>query len=383
MMNKVVFVIGLLLSCLAQAEIKPETIGKINTLPVPYPSDWIIAHDAAFFHMLEGKMVVLDTSAETLGAQYKGMFNNSFIGQFIQSSKRPEMYVGESFHARGNRGERTDVLTIYDKATLAPIDEILLPGGKLIKSMPEKQSIALIDDERLLLISNFTPASSVTVVDLVERKILSEVQTPGCALIYPTGERGFSSLCSNGAMLSVQLDQNGQVAEENRTEVFFDTNKSTLFEKSAIINGIAYFPGLAGQVQPIDLRKNKPKVLKQWSLTSDEERAQGWRPGGWQLLGADDSGRMYILMNPKGFNGSHKDGGPEVWVFNVNKGKRIQRIKLNSWGISLALTSGKNPRLVITTPEMNLEVYEAKTGQFIRTLSDFGQETPFVVYPAK
>lgn len=383
MMKKVVLLVGLLFSCFVLAEIKPEPIGKINTLPVPYPSHWVIAHDASFFHMQEGKMIVLDTDGEHLGEQYKGMFNNSFLGKFIQSSKRPEMYVGETFHSRGSRGERTDVLTIYDKATLAPIDEIVLPGGKMMGSMPEKQSVALLDDDRMLLISNFTPASSVTVVDVVERKIIGEVQTPGCALIYPTGKRGFSTLCSNGSMFSVQLDKNGQVIQEERTEAFFDTDTEILYEKSAIIDGIAYFPGFAGQVQPIDLRKSKPKVLKQWWLTSEEERAQGWRPGGWQLLDQDDKGRLYILMNPKGFNGSHKDGGPEVWVFNPKKGKRVQRIKLNSWGISLALTSGKDPRLVVTTPEMQLEVYQAKTGEFIRGISDFGQETPFVVYAAE
>ena len=383
MKNKVVLLLGLMLSSWVQAEIKPEPIGKVNTLPVPYPAEWVIAHDAAFFHMSEGKMIVLDTEAQTLGQQYKGMFNNSFIGQFIQASKRPEMYVVETFHARGNRGERTDVVTVYDKSTLAPIAEVVLPGGKVIKSMPEKQAVALLDDERLLLVSNFTPASSVTVVDIEQRKILSEVQIPGCALIYPTGKLGFSTLCSNGAMLSIQLDKEGQVVKEERTDSFFDTNTETLFEKSAIIDGIAYFPGLAGQVQPIDLRGDKAKVLKKWWLTTEEERAQGWRPGGWQLLDRDDSGRFYILMNPESFNGSHKDGGPEIWVYNPKKGKRVQRIKLNSWGISLALTRGDNPRVVVTNPEMNLEVYQAKTGEFIRTISGFGQETPFVVYSAK
>lgn len=380
MKQKLVLFAGLLLSSLLHAEIKPEEIGRINSLPVPYPEDWIIAHDASFFHMLEGKMIVLDTGADNIGTQYKGMFNNSFIGQFVSGHKRPEMYVGETFYSRGNRGVRTDVLTIYDKATLTPIHEIVLPDGKLMKSMPEKQSIALLDDERFLVISNFTPGSSVSVIDLEQRTLVGEVQTPGCALIYPTGKRGFSSLCSNGAMSSVQLDAKGQVAEQFRTEVFFDTDQQTLFEKSAIINGIAYFPGLAGQMQPIDLRKDKPKVLKKWSLISDEEREQGWRPGGWQLLDNDDQGRLYILMNPESYNGSHKDGGPEVWVFDVKKEKRIDRIKLNSWGISVALTSGKNPRLIVTNPEMNLEVYEAKSGKYLRTLSGFGQETPFVVY---
>jgi hypothetical protein len=34
-------------------------------------------------------------------------------------------------------------------------------------------------------------------------------QVPGCPLAYPTGTRGFSSLCSSGTLLSMQLDAKG------------------------------------------------------------------------------------------------------------------------------------------------------------------------------
>ena len=64
----------------------------------------------------------------------------------------------------------------------------------------------LTDDERFLLIYNFTPAQSVSVVDIGERKFVGEVETAGCALVYPTGRRSFFSICSDGALLVMTLD---------------------------------------------------------------------------------------------------------------------------------------------------------------------------------
>ena len=54
--------IGFLLfgAALAHAELPAEKTGIIRTLPVPYPPHWILAHDGAFFHMSDGKVVVLD-----------------------------------------------------------------------------------------------------------------------------------------------------------------------------------------------------------------------------------------------------------------------------------------------------------------------------------
>ncbi len=357
----------------------PEKTGRVEQLPASYPDHWVIAHDVAFFHMLEGKMMVLDAAAETAHQQFKGMVGSSFIGQFAQSTLRSEMYIAETFYSRGVRGTRTDVVTIYDKATLAPVDEIILPGGKRSSTMPEKQALQLIDGDRMLLVFNLFPATSVTVVDIVARKVLNEVPTPGCALIYPTGKRGFSSLCSNNRFFSVSLDESGKVIERYRGEPFFDSNEDPLFEKPVFFDGVAHFPSFAGLVYPVDLRKEQPAVGEPWSLLGEGD--QGWRPGGWQLNAANGSS-LYILMHPDGRNGSHKDGGPEVWVFDLKSHARKARIELKNWGVSLMVTPDKEPLMVVTNAEMALDVYSAESGEFLRTLGPHAQETPFVVYQA-
>ncbi len=373
----------LVMACLfwttVTAAFTAETLGRVEQLPSSYPDHWVIAHDAAFFHMLEGRMVVLDADAETAAQQFKGMVNSSFIGQFAQSVSRSEMYVAETFYSRGVRGERTDVVTIYDKATLAPVAEVILPGGKRSSSMPEKYALQLIDNERMLLVFNLTPATSVTVVDVAARKVLNEIPTPGCVLIYPTGKRGFSSLCSNGRFFGVVLDEDGEVVEKYRSEPFFDSNVDPLFEKPVIVDGVGYFQTFTGVVYPVDLSSTRPVVGDAWSLVGEAD--EGWRPGGWQLNAVNGS-NLYILMHPEGYNGSHKDGGPEVWVFDLHSRQRRARIKLKTWGVSVMVTPDQKPLMVVTNAEMALDAYSATTGEYLRTLGPHAQETPFVVYQA-
>ena len=108
----------------AQAATPPplpnEPIGVIESLPATYPPSWFLVHDASFFHMGAGKLYIIDTAAATLAEQVKGLFNVSMIGSIAQSPERSEIYATETFHSRGSRGDRMDVLTVFDQATLAP-----------------------------------------------------------------------------------------------------------------------------------------------------------------------------------------------------------------------------------------------------------------------
>lgn len=384
MRMKRVIAAALLGATLAHAQLPVEEIGTVRTLSVPYPPHWLLVHDGAFFHMNDGRVVLLDADAATAPAQYKGAINNSFMGAFAVAPARGELLVAETFHSRGQRGERTDVLTVYDQRTLAPTGEVVLPGGKRFTGMPERHALQLIDDERLALVFNQSPATSVYVVDLAQRTLLGEVQTPGCALIYPTGRRGFSSLCADGAMLSHQLDAAGRAGAAQRSKPMWDVEADPLFEKPAIVDGIAYFPSFSGQVLPVDLRGDAASPGKPWSLLGADDKAEGWRPGGWQFIDTDRNGLMYVLFHPQGADGTHKNPGVEVRVYDPGKRRLVRRHKLEHPAISLALTRDANPLLVTTAigahEQMNLDVYDAADGRYLRTLDGFAQETPFVIH---
>jgi methylamine dehydrogenase heavy chain len=353
-----------------------ESPGHVETLPQRYPPHWFWIFDPAFAHMLDGKLILVDAATDDVHRRVRGTLNISLMGNFIASRSRPELYAIESFASRGTRGTRTDVLTIYDTRTLAPTGEIVWPTPKRFQGLPHRNAMALIDGERWLLVFNFDPATSVTVIDTQARRITAEVETPGCAMIYPTGKRGFSSLCADGTMLTTQLDPAGRVASRSQSAPFFDSERTPVLDRPALVDGRAYFFGFTGQVHTVNLRGEKPVFEKPWSLVTDEERKQNWRPGGLTQVTWNAAGRFYVLMHPDGRDGSHSGGGSQVWVFDAATHERVQRLALKSWGLSLGIGGGAEPWLLVTTPEMTVEVYDAKDGRLLRTIGKIGQETP-------
>jgi len=377
-MKKLLFLIAFA-AVPAFGQIQPEPTGRIATLPESYPAHWVLLQDGAFFHMSNGKMIVVDADSDDPAGRIKGMFNASFIAQFYQARSRPEMYLAESFFERGTRGKRTDVISIYDKQTLAPSGEVVIPA-KRISGMPTNYHLQAVDDERLLLVYNFTPATSVSVVDIVNREFLGEIPIPGCSLVYPMAGRAFASLCTDGTMMSVQLDEDGNQASTSRTGVFFDANNDPLMEKAAMIDGVAYFPTFLGRIVPVDLTGEQPVVGAEWSLVGDE--AGGWRPGGIQVTGVDAAGRLYVLMHSDGYEGSHKDPGTEVWVFDVDSRRRVGRIALELPAITFGLTRDDDPLLLTTNINLDVDVYDVASGDYQRTLSETSAQTPFLIHGA-
>ena len=362
----------------AAADFTPEPMNVKLSLPPAYPDHWLVVHDAAFFHMREGRYLFIDPHADTVGGQLRGLLSADFIAHYEQSPARGEHYVMETFFSRGGRGgERTDVVTIYDAEGLDVQGEIIIPPRKL-SSMPERLATALVAEDQLLVVYNFTPGQSLTVVDLDKREFVAEHGIAGCSLALPTGASGVTSLCSDGAFLTTTLSDGGASASSVRSDPVFAGEADPMFEKAGITGGVAYFPTFKGDVLPVDLSGDAAMPGERWPLASAEEKAAGWRPGGWQLVAADHLGRLYVLMNPDGSDGSHKDGGGEVWVFDAAEQQRIMRIPLPNWGISVGVSNAEQPLLVVTNGELQLETYDTATGEMVKTLA-VSTQTPFIV----
>lgn len=364
-----IFASALLTTGVVKAELPPEPIMKVASLPSEYPDTWVFAHDPNFDALIAGRVSILDVAADN--REYKGALDASQFATFATSKYRSELYVAETFYSKGTRGERTDLLTVYDKASLKPLDEIDLPGAKRGQVVSNKYAMQLVSKDRYLLLFNFTPAASVLVVNLQTRDIVSEVEIPGCSMIYPTGDIGFSSLCADGSMLSFELSETGSVVERVRTPSFFSIDNDPLFDKPSYVGKTAYFPSFLGQMQPIDLSSHTPDILEPWSLVNETEREQNWRPSGWQIISAHPNGQLYVLMQKDGYNGSHKFGGEEVWVFDSSSKKRIRRITLDTPGFSIEVTQGENPYLVVNNQSMDISIYTAE-GELVRSIGGAG-----------
>ncbi len=370
-----------LLAAQAHAQFEPEAVGVVETLPADYPDHWLMAHDGAFPYLLEGRVHVIDPLAETLSGQVKGILTASFFGAYTRSRTRNEHYVVESFFARGGRGgERKDFVTIWDPATLSVMAEVEIPA-KRVSGMPKTTMVGLLGGERFLAVYNFTPAQSVSIVDLEKRTFVGEIMTPGCGFIVPTGERSFTSLCSNGTLLTSHLDADGNLEGSSRTDQWFDANDDPIFETPAILDGVAYFPTFTGEVLPVDVSGREVQAGARWSLAATEEE-KSWRPGGARLILTDSAGTGYILMHPQGGEGTHKNGGGEVWVYDLARGERLGRIALENWGLSLGTSGTGDGRLLfVTNIEMGIDVYSLPDGSYMKTLTSGGL-LPIMLYGA-
>jgi methylamine dehydrogenase heavy chain len=233
----------------------------------------------------------------------------------------------------------------------------------------------------MALIFNFTPASSVTIVDLTKRQVLGEVEIPGCSLVYPSGARGFSTLCASGTLLTVHLDANGAAAGRSESKAFNPLDTDPLFTASTVIGGVRYFPSLHGRIQPIDMRGEDVKILPDWPLVPAAEQAGGWRPSGWQLVAGDEQRLLYVLMQPQAHEGTHKDPATEVWVYNAAAKTRIKRLRLARPGSSIALTHGAEQLLLVQAGE-RLDVYESGGG-LVRSLDLPGFHTRMLIEPVR
>src|SRR5450755_4167784 len=351
-----------------------DTGHKVETLPAKYPTSW------AFLNYASDRIELRNVGSDT--REVKGQLQAHDSATLLVSDKRPEIYVADTVWSRGVRGTRTDFITIYDSKTLNPIGEIVLPGTKRALITAMEGLSAFTDDQRMALVFNFTPAASVTVVDLVKRQPLGEVEIPGCSLVYPSGARGFSTLCSSGTLLTIRLDANGAVASRSETKAFNPLDTDPLFTASATLGGVRYFPSRHGRVQPVDMKGDDVRVLPDWPLVPAADAPGSWRPSGWQLIASDDQKLLYVLMQADAHEGTHKDTANEVWIYNAATKTRVKRTRLVRPGSSVALTHGAEPLLLVQAGE-RLDVYDPHEGNLVRSLDLPGFHTRMQIEPIR
>jgi methylamine dehydrogenase heavy chain len=313
--------VALLLPSFARAaDIAPEKVGNVFELPAKPGPSWfwasdILMHRTSLFDAADGRL---------LGTISSGSAGSGFVVFPLFPPAHDEIYIAETYWSRGIRGERTDVVTVYDARTLKPKAEIPIPA-KRGEYYPGNASNALTDDGRFMAVFNITPATSLSIVDVKERRFAGEVEAPGCSLVYSAGPRRFFMLCANGSALVLNLDDRGAVAKAERTEPFFDSVKDPITEKGVRRDNEWIFTSYDGVIHTVDVKGPTLAFGPTWSLLDDAERAENWRIGGLQHLAVHTaSGRLYALMH-QGPRDTHKDPGTEVWVFDLEERKRIAR----------------------------------------------------------
>lgn len=310
----------------ARADVAPESVGQVERLAQPFHAHWVWVADLVLERVA---LINLDDG------RFLGMVNGGYgtIGPLFPS-RRAEMYVPATYYARRTRGERTDTLEIYDLATLSFTAEVIIPPRRATNAVALAHA-ALSDDDRFVAVFNWTTGTSLSIIDVERRIFTEEVLTPGCSLAYAAGARRFFSICGDGSLFVVTLDDDGHEVSRTRTPPFFDPRADPVTEKAVRYGNQWLFISFEGKVHPVDVSGAELRFGEPWSLVGDADRAASWRIGGLQHLAVHQrSGRLYSLMH-RGGPDSHKDAGEEVWIYDLASRQRVQRVKLLSPGLTI------------------------------------------------
>lgn len=355
------------------ASLPPETVGKA-VLPEAQPS-WftILGRDSSYiFDGADGEM--------------KGLISHSgFSPAVVSLPSRKEAYVVESYYSRGVTGARTDVLTVVDLTDLTTKAEVEIPAKTAALSF--RHHIGLLDDERHVVVFNMTPAQSVSIVDVVERRFVGEIATPGCAIIMPSGPRGFLMICGDGTLQLIRLDEKGLEAARVRTRPFFVVEKDPVFDRVVQTTGGWLLVSHEGLVREVSVDGDRITVGDAWSMLSDEDAGDArqakdadkdadhedqWRPGGAQPFTIHrGTSLLYSLMH-KGKVDTQDENGTKIWVFDTERRRRVARLELPVEASNILSSQEPESRLYVYDKDNKLHIYDGHKLRLVRTIEKPG-----------
>ncbi len=367
--SSVLALLALSTQCLGAHAALPSDLGlkPENLTLAPVSKHWVWVNDMVFSHMDDGQVHLIDGDSGRL----LGMFSSGYSAHVVLSADGKTLWSPETYFSRHTRGTRTDVVTVYDVSSLKPTAEISIPA-KRASAIPVVGMAGVTDDGRFLLIYNFNPSQSVSVVDTQANAFVGEIETPGCALVHPTGPRTFFSVCADGGLMTVVLDATGHALTQVHSAPLFDL-ADPVTEKPVRIGDTWYFVTFDGEVRPFKADAKGMTALPAWSLLTDAEKKAGWRPGGvQQLAGHAGQQRLYAIVH-QGNRDTHKDSGRTIHVYDLASHARVQTLLMKHPVGSIAVSSDEKPLLFAASPEeTNLYIYDARSGALRHTVKDAG-----------
>ena len=326
----------------------------------------VYVSDIAIGHLPDGRVRVFDARTGRL----LGMVSSGYAGQFTLAPRRDELYVATTHLSRTTRGERTDVLEVWDTTTLGLKYEVVVPPrhAQALNFRPYLRTSA---DGLLVYSQNATPATSVTVVELAGRRALAEVPMPGCFGIYPASghARRFSALCGDGTVQTVTLDEAGAVVSRQSSDKLFDGDTDPWFQHAEQAGERYWFLSFRGELIEMDLGGDIPRLVARRVLVAPAEQRAGWRPGGYQLFAVDPSRRVVLVgMHPKGGEGSHKLAARQIWRFDLDSGRRVARLPGHG-ATSMTLARGELRLHTLDAEKSRLDVWRLERGALKKIVS--------------
>ena len=304
---------------------EPLPAEKLVTLPR-------IPSTGPLLYSTDGQRVLL-TDAGTLKWQATLGFPG-WRGQYVLPKTKDLAYLTTSVWGYGEgklQGKRTSFVEIWNVPTASPTGVRIEVPPRLAITGPIQAMAGLSADEKFLFLQNATPATSVTVVDLVANKFAGEIPIPGCFGVYPsvTTPNKFMALCGDGKIVTAIVDAKGKSAKIERSGPIFDADEDPLFMSSVHDGDAFFFISYHGSVYEVNSSGPTATLAQKYSIVDGTEG--GCRPTGEQVLAYAPEGKvMFVLMIPDAREGDQDSFGKEVWAVDVRERRVLSRSTIAS-----------------------------------------------------
>lgn len=381
------------------ADLPEDAMGEIVQVDRSAHERLIWVTDMNSPYQAHSRAYLLDPDA----GKYLGMLDLGYWTTGMQLMPSGDtIVVPETHFSRTTRGTRTDVVVSYDATTLQVVSEVEIPP-KRASTVKMQGASALSEDARFLAQINFTPANSVTIVDLASGAFVGETDTPGCANVYGGGVRSFHLICGDGSFLTLKIDETGAVTERQRSVSLFDP-----FTDPITISGVRqgntwYFVTLAGMLHEFEMNETGVSLTDSWPLISDDEASDDWSISGFQHLALNKtSGKLYLLTH-QGPPEAFEDPGTHVWVYDVAAQEKVDSFELAERTLSIAVSQDADPLLYaigahipmpflaqvwvyftqgeaafLDVVKFGLDVYQADDGEYLRSIENLGHFPTYI-----
>jgi methylamine dehydrogenase heavy chain len=344
----------------------------ILTAPAPDPRR-VYVYDPADFSVASHFFAIDGNEAKILTVQDAGLVANPVLpsdGSFVG--------IASTVWSRVGHGERDDYIEVYDPRTFEILADIDIPERRfLINTYPSMAEVT--SDKRFMLFYQFAPEPGVGLVDLEAKAFVKMMEVPDCYYLFPSGDRRFFMHCRDGSLLNATFDESGNV-ETQRTEVFHPEDEHLIntpaFSRSA---GKIVWPAYDGTIYRIDISSGEAEFAEPFEAFSEEERSQGWAPGGWLPVAYHrESDRIFLLADQRA-PWTHKYPSRYVFVLDGRSGERLDRIDLGRDINSIAVSQDAEPQLyALSATERTLFIYDLKSKEMTGSVDQLGH-VPIVV----
>ncbi|GGF79787.1 hypothetical protein GCM10011402_35490 [Paracoccus acridae] len=340
----------------------------ILTAPKP-DARRVYIQDPAHFAAVTQQYVIDGSTGRVIG-----MTDGGFLPQPLASTDGSFFAQVSSVWSRIARGDRTDYVEVFDPETLQPTADIELPDEAFRFLVGTYQWMnALTTDNKNVLYYQFSPAPAVGVVNLEEGKFDRLLEVPDCYHIFPASPTVFYMNCRDGSLARVDF-ANGETQVSN-TEVFH-TEEELLINHPAYSpqNGRLVWPTYTGKIFQMELTAEAATFREPIEALTEEERADNWRPGGWQQTAYHrQSDRIYLLVDQRD-EWRHKAPSRFVVVIDAKTGERINKIALGRDIDSINVSQDAEPLLyALSAGTQTLHIHDAETGEELRSVKQLGR----------